>query len=134
MIECREQNTLTKSTKLVHALEPHLRIEGFLLGFEAFMTQDFVLWMSLPCSFGKMTSFGSSWISRRKFDVSSKSTEKARLLSCELGYNRLDVDGSGKAEVWSSIGTCFASGAFRGNLLDRESGKTKVSTARCSAF
>lgn len=32
------------------------------------------------------------------------------------------------------MGTSVASGAFRGNLLDRESGKTKVSTARCSAI
>lgn len=77
---------------------------------------------------GDATLFGNSCIDDRKSDASSNGTEKARAVSCEIGDRGFQVEGIDCTEPLSGIKTSFARGAVRGNVLERESGNTSVTT------
>ena len=74
---------------------------------------------------------GSSWIEARKSEASLYGTAKANVVSCEIGDKGFQVGGRGLMELLSGIDTSCAKGAVRGNVFDRESGKTKVITIMC---
>lgn len=54
------------------------------------------------------------------------------MVSCDIADSGFRVDGRGWAELLAGIGIAAASGAVFGELLDEESGNTKVVMAMCS--
>ena len=60
--------------------------------------------------------------------------ESASDVSCDMDDNGLGVVGRKVAEELFGTGILPGGGAVRGNVLDKESGKTSVIKARCSSL
>ena len=100
MLYSRGKHTLSKSTKLVQALEPQPRTdvcEELPPGFAVLTIQELVFCTSRCCLSGESVPLGNSATSRRNAVTFSTDTENARVLSLEIGCSAFDVEGSGSA-------------------------------------
>lgn len=66
----------------------------------------------------------------RNAAASSEGTAKARVVSCEIGDKAFQVVGRCFTELFLGIATSCADGAALEEVLDKESGKTKVITIK----
>ena len=66
--------------------------------------------------------------------ASSEGTAKANAVSCEIRDSGFQVVGKVFTELLLGIDISPATGAFRGKVLDRESGNTKVISIVCWEF
>ena len=128
------EHTLIRSTRFVQEFDSHLRMvlgEALLLLFRAFIAQDVAPCESVRIPCWVSASLGNSLTKSRNLEVLWNGIENASVLSCDAGNNGSDIEGSGRASASSFSGTFSIEGMDRGEVLDRESGKTNVRSARC---
>ena len=132
-------NTLSRSTKPVQALRADLAkedVEDPPSVLAAFMIHLLESGMSCPLLSTAVSAnerIVISCTSSRQVEAVSYGIAKAREVSFEIECNGLPVDGRSCTDLFLGVKTSFGKGAFRGDVFERESGKTRVRRTSCWA-
>lgn len=131
--------TLSRSTKPVHALRADLAKDdpeeppSVLAAFMIHLLESAMSCPSLTTAVSASERTVISCTSSRQVEAVSYGTAKAREVSFEIECNGLPVGGRSCTDLFSCVKTSFGKGAFRGEVFESESGKTRVRRTSCWA-